>query len=137
MQISELLAVRRLHLRFLTGAEHEHRIVRWAYTTDLLEPARYLRGGELVLTGMMWHTRPEDSQTFVASVVSAGAVAIGAGTALGEVPPDLITACRDHDIPLVEVPTQTSFGAVTEEVLHSLKIGRASCRERVTIAARG
>ena len=126
MQISELLAVRRLHLRFLTGAEHEHRTVRWAYTTDLLEPARYLRGGELVLTGMMWHTRPQDSQTFVASVVSAGAVAIGAGTALGEVPPDLITACRDHDIPLVEVPTQTSFGAVTEEVLHSLTQQRFS-----------
>lgn len=126
MQISELLAVKRLHLRFLTGAEHEHRTVRWAYTTDLLEPARYLRGGALVLTGMMWHTRPEDSETFVASVVSAGSVAIGAGTALGEVPPDLIAACRDHDIPLLEVPTETSFGAVTEEVLHSLTRQRFS-----------
>lgn len=86
MQISELVAVKRLHLRFLTGAEHQHRTVRWAYTTDLLEPARYLRGGEFVLTGMMWRTRPEDSETFVASVVSAGAVAIGAGTALARSP---------------------------------------------------
>ena len=120
MQISELVAVKRLHLRFLTGAEHQHRTVRWAYTTDLLEPARYLRGGEFVLTGMMWRTRPQDSETFVASVVSAGAVAIGAGTALGEIPPDLLAACQAHDIPLVEVPSETSFGAVTEEVLRSL-----------------
>ncbi|MFE3456259.1 PucR family transcriptional regulator [Nocardiopsis aegyptia] len=120
MQISELVAVKRLHLRFLTGAEHQHRTVRWAYTTDLLEPARYLRGGEFVLTGMMWRTRPEDSETFVASVVSAGAVAIGAGTALGEIPPDLPAACQKHDIPLIEVPSETSFGAVTEEVLRSL-----------------
>lgn len=126
MQISELLAVKRLHLRFLTGAEHEHRTVRWACTTDLLEPERYLRGGELVLTGMMWHTRPEDSETFVASVIDAGAVAIGAGTALGEVPPDLIEACRAQDIPLIEVPTETSFGAVTEEVLRFLTRQRFS-----------
>jgi hypothetical protein len=38
MQISELLAIPRLHLRFLSGAEHAHRRIRWAYTTDLLEP---------------------------------------------------------------------------------------------------
>ncbi|WP_017568837.1 PucR family transcriptional regulator [Nocardiopsis halotolerans] len=120
MRISELLAVKRLHLRFLTGSEHAHRALRWAYTTDLLEPARYLRGGEFVLTGMMWRTRPEDSETFVASVAGAGAVAVGAGTALGEVPPDLLEACRAHDLPLVEVPPETSFGAVTEEVMRSL-----------------
>ncbi|PWV55165.1 PucR family transcriptional regulator [Nocardiopsis sp. L17-MgMaSL7] len=120
MQISELLAVKRLHLRFLAGAEHAHRDIRWAYTTDLLEPARYLRGGELVLTGMMWRTRPEDSETFVASVVGAGALAVGAGTALGEVPDDLVAACAAHDVPLVEIPPETSFGVVTEEVLRSL-----------------
>ncbi|MCY9783588.1 PucR family transcriptional regulator ligand-binding domain-containing protein [Nocardiopsis sp. EMB25] len=120
MQISELLAVKRLHLRFLTGAEHAHRTVRWFYTTDLLEPARYLRGGEFILTGMMWRTRPEDSETFVSSIASAGAVALGAGTALSDIPPDLVEACRAHDIPLVEVPSETSFGAVTEEVLRAL-----------------
>ena len=120
MQISELIAVKRLRLRFLTGADHAHRTIRWAYTTDRLEPARYLRGGEFVLTGMMWHHTPEDSETFVGSVVEAGAVAVGAGTALGAVPPDLVAACQKHDIPLVEVPTDTSFGAVTEEVLRSL-----------------
>ncbi|WP_160050258.1 PucR family transcriptional regulator [Nocardiopsis sp. FR4] len=126
MRISELLAVKRLHLRFVTGSEHADRVLRWAYTTDLLQPARYLRGGEFVLTGMMWRTRPEDSETFVSSVAGAGAVAIGAGTALGEVPADLVQACRDHDMPLVEVPPETSFGAVTEEVLRSLTQQRLS-----------
>ncbi|MEE2047526.1 PucR family transcriptional regulator ligand-binding domain-containing protein, partial [Nocardiopsis tropica] len=120
MQISELLAIKRLHLRFLSGAEHAHRTLRWAYTTDLLDPARYLRGGEFVLTGMMWRTRPQDSEAFVSSVAGAGAVALGAGTALGEVPDDLVEACLAHDLPLVEVPAETSFGAVTEEVLRSL-----------------
>ncbi|GAA2007391.1 PucR family transcriptional regulator ligand-binding domain-containing protein [Nocardiopsis rhodophaea] len=120
MQISELLAIPRLHLRFLTGSEQVHRDIRLAYTTDLLEPKRYLRGGELVLTGMMWHSSPADSETFVNSLVEADVACLAAGTALGEVPSDLIEACRRHDLPLLEVPSQTSFGAVTEEVLRLL-----------------
>ena len=119
MRLGDLIAVGRLNLRFLAGAEQDDREVGWAYTTDLLEPARYLRGGELVLTGMMWHEGPEDSDRFVASVESAGAVAIGAGTALGPVPDDLVQACVRRGMPLVEVPPETSFGAVTEEVLGS------------------
>lgn len=119
MRLGDLIAVDRLHLRFLAGAERADREVGWAYTTDLLEPARYLRGGELVLTGMMWREGPEDSDRFVASVESAGAVAIGAGTALGSVPEDLVQACLRRGMPLVEVPPETSFGAVTEEVLGS------------------
>lgn len=120
MQISELVAVPRLHLRFLSGAEHAHRSISWAYTTDLLEPKRYLSGGELVLTGMMWRRSPEDSAKFADSLIEAGAVCLAVGTALGEVPPDLIEACRQRDLPLIEVPSQTSFGAVTEEVLRLL-----------------
>ncbi|WP_028647645.1 PucR family transcriptional regulator [Nocardiopsis sp. CNT312] len=130
MRISELIAVERLRLRFLTGAEHAHRTVRWVYTTDLLEPARYLRGGEFVLTGMMWRTRPEDSAAFVASVAGAGAVALGAGTALGEVPEDLVAACRAHGLPLVEVPTETSFGSVTEEAQRVLLQERLAALSR-------
>ncbi|PSK99067.1 PucR-like helix-turn-helix protein [Murinocardiopsis flavida] len=126
MHISELMAIKRLRLRFLSGAEHAHREVRWAYTTDLLEPRRYLSGGELVLTGMMWRTGPGDSEVFVRSLVDAGVVCAAAGTALGEIPPDLIAACEAHGLPLIEVPTETSFGAVTEEVLGLLTRHRFS-----------
>ncbi|WP_017591815.1 PucR family transcriptional regulator [Nocardiopsis potens] len=124
MRLGELLSLPRLRLRVLSGGDQSDLPIRWAYTTDLLEPARYLSGGELVLTGMMWHTRPEDSETFVASLVEAGAVALGAGTALGEIPDDLVRACERHGMPLVEVPTETSFGAVTEEVLRLLNRNR-------------
>ncbi|MDA2803861.1 PucR family transcriptional regulator [Nocardiopsis suaedae] len=117
MRLGELLSIPRLKLRFLSGADQAHRSIRWAYTTDLLRPARYLTGGELVLTGMMWRTGPADSEVFVSSAAEAGAAAVGAGTALGEVPHDLVEACVRHGMPLLEVPAETSFGAVTEEVL--------------------
>ncbi|WP_046472181.1 PucR family transcriptional regulator [Allosalinactinospora lopnorensis] len=126
MQISELLAIPRLHLRFLSGAEHAHRRIRWAYTTDLLEPKRYLSGGELVLTGMMWRNAPEDSERFVRSLDEAGVACLAAGAALGEIPPDLIAACQRYDMPLIEVPAETSFGVVTEEVVRLLTRRRFS-----------
>ncbi|RCV50886.1 PucR family transcriptional regulator ligand-binding domain-containing protein, partial [Marinitenerispora sediminis] len=126
MLISDLVAIPRLRLRFLSGGEHARRPIRWAYTTDLLRPERYLRGGELVLTGMMWRSAAADSETFVRALVAGGAACLGAGTALGDVPPDLVEACRRHDLPLVEVPAETSFGAVTEEVTRSLTRRRLS-----------
>jgi hypothetical protein len=88
------------------------------YTTDLLDPRRYLTGGELVLTGLMWRRRPADSEAFVAAVTAAGAMALAAGdAALGTVPDDLVAACRRHRLPLLEVPVDVSFAAITERVL--------------------
>ncbi|MFC7331073.1 PucR family transcriptional regulator [Marinactinospora rubrisoli] len=126
MQISDLVAIPRLRLRFLAGAEHAGRPLRAVYTTDLLRPERYLRGGELVLTGMMWRTGAADSDTFVRALTHGGAACLGAGAALGEVPADLVEACRRHGLPLVEVPAETSFGAVTEEVTRSLASRRTT-----------
>ncbi len=126
MQISELLASPHLHLRFLSGAGHAHRSVRWAHTTDLLEPRRYLRGGELVLTGMLWRSCAEDSVRFVRSLDDAGVACLAAASAPGGVPVDLIDACERHDLPLIEIPSGISFGVVTEEVVRLLTHRRLS-----------
>ncbi|MBX9387880.1 PucR family transcriptional regulator ligand-binding domain-containing protein [Streptomonospora nanhaiensis] len=134
MRISDLVAVPHLRLRLLGGGEDADRALSGVATTDLLHPERYLSGGELVLTGMMWRRRPEDSAEFAAALAAAGAACVGAGTALGEVPPDLAAACARHGLPLIEVPAETSFAAVTEEVRRALDAerddGAARTRER-------
>ncbi|RNL81922.1 PucR family transcriptional regulator [Halostreptopolyspora alba] len=133
MQISELLASPHLDLRFLRGAGHAHGSIRWACTTELLDPRRYLRGGELVLTTMVWRSGAEDSETFVSSLDEAGVACLAVGTALGSVPADLIEACERHDMPLIEVPAETSFGVVTEEVMrltHQRASSIAETRDR-------
>jgi len=107
-----------LRLRVLVGEDALDRTVDGVYTTDLLDPRRYLTGGEIVLTGLMWRRRPADSEAFVAAVTAAGAMALAAGdAALGSVPNDLIAACRRHRLPLLEVPVDVSFAAITERVL--------------------
>ncbi|MFI9590602.1 PucR family transcriptional regulator [Nonomuraea sp. NPDC052265] len=113
MRISDLLAIDELGLRLLAGdPEREFGTV---HITDLPEPGRYLCGGELVLTGLMWRDTAADSARFVAALVEAGVSALGAGEArLGHVPADLVTACRRAGLPLVEVPVEVSFRTLAE-----------------------
>lgn len=125
MRVRDLVEMSDLHLVPLTGEVGMDRPIRWVYTTDLLDPGRYLNGGELVLTGMMWRRSPDDSAEF-ASVTAARRVAcVAAGdAAYGTVPPDLVAACVEREIPLLEVPIDVSFATITDRVIHLLTIER-------------
>jgi hypothetical protein len=128
-----------LRLRVLAGEEALDRPVAGVFTTDLLDPRRYLSGGEIVLTGLMWRRTPADSRVFVSALAGAGVAALAAGdAALGSVPPDLIEACRDHRLPLLEVPVDVSFAVITERVLRAFLPagpGPAVARLRLLAAA--
>jgi DNA-binding PucR family transcriptional regulator len=116
--LTELLDAPELGLRLLYSAGGVlDRPIGRLVTTDLLEPGRYLSGGEVVLTGLVWRRQPADSEVFVASVAARGATTILAGRAqLGDVPEDLVQACRQHEMTLVEVPIEVAFADVTEYV---------------------
>ncbi len=126
MLLRELVAHPRLGLTVLHGdAAALERSVRWVYTTDLIDPSRYLSGGELVISGLVWRSSPADSERFVAALTEAGVAALAAGAAVfGEVPDDVVEACRRHDLPLLEVPEPTSFSDVTELVVGALAAAR-------------
>lgn len=126
MLLRELVAHPALGLRLLHGdAASLERPVRWVYTTDLIDPGRYLSGGELVISGLVWRRDPADSERFVAALAASGTAALAAGAAVfGGIPADVLDACRRHDVPLIEVPEETSFSAVTELVVGALSAAR-------------
>ncbi|TCK25855.1 PucR family transcriptional regulator [Pseudonocardia endophytica] len=125
MLLSELVSRPELDLRVLHAGQGLDRSVRWVYTTDLSDPGRYLGGGELVISGMVWRHDPSDSERFVAAVARSGAVALAAGEAVfGLVPDDVVEACRRHDLTLLAVPVAVSFGAVTEAVVGAITAAR-------------
>ncbi|MCF6473587.1 PucR family transcriptional regulator [Nonomuraea sp. MG754425] len=136
MRISDLLAIDDLRLRLLTGdPEREFGTV---HITDLPEPGRYLGGGELVLTGLMWWHEPADSARFVAALAESGVAALGAGQAwLGHVPGDLVAACARAGLPLLEVPVEVSFRTLAETVVPRLAgdVRDALGRHRRLVAA--
>ncbi len=125
MRVRDLVEMSDLHLVPLTGDAGMDRPIRWVYTTDLLDPGRYLNGGELVLTGMMWRRSPDDSAEFTAATAARHVACIAAGdAAYGTVPPDLLAACVAQGIPLLEVPVDVSFATITDRVIHLLTIER-------------
>lgn len=125
MKVRDLVEMADLHLVPLTGDDGLERPIRWVYTTDLLDPGRYLTGGELVLTGMMWRRDAADSATFVAATSARHVACVAAGdAAYGTVPDDLVVACREHGVPLIEVPIDVSFATITERVIHQLDVER-------------
>lgn len=116
MLLRELVDAPQLHLHLLHAPDGAlDRPVSRAMTTDLLHGARYLSGGELVITGLVWRRSAADSEEFVSSMAAAGAAALAVGDALlGTVPDDLVQACRRHELALLEVPEEVAFAEITE-----------------------
>ncbi|MQY03316.1 PucR family transcriptional regulator [Actinomadura macrotermitis] len=127
MRLRSLLALPGLRLEPVLGEDGLDRAVRWVVTTDMPDPGRYLSGGELVLTGLVWRSGPADSEIFVGALAKAGVSALAAwDAAAGTIPADLVEACRRHRIPLFRVPEDVAFATVTETVVRHLSTARAA-----------
>jgi len=114
MTVRELLDDPELGLRVVVDGTLD-RPIRWVHTTELRDPSLYLQGGELILTTGVWRDAGLTSDQFVAPLRAMDVAALGYGipTAYGGVPEDLEKACRDAGLPLVAVPFELPFIAVT------------------------
>lgn len=128
MLLRDLLAIPELHLKLLHGPPGGlDRVLRRVCASDLLHPMRYVSPDDLVVSGLVWRRSPEDSETFVAELVGAGAAALAAGDALlGSIPDDLVESCQRHELPLVEVPTEVSFADVIEYLVSAVSAERGA-----------
>ncbi|QFZ21946.1 PucR family transcriptional regulator [Saccharothrix syringae] len=135
-----------LRLRPIVGAELLDRPVTRLYGTELPDPTRYLSGGELVLSGLLWHHTADDCEIFVSSLANSGVAALAASPPdAGELPAALVEACERHGVPLLEVPVDLSFATITERVVLELaaeRVGDAGAqlgrhRRLLTVVAEG
>ncbi|MFF4415005.1 PucR family transcriptional regulator [Streptosporangium sp. NPDC001559] len=120
MRLRDLCQVDHLGLKVLTGHDLLDRRVRGVATTDLIEPGRFLKPAELVLTELTWHDGPGSARRFVAALVEARVAALCSGTALKVPPADLVDACAEAGLPLLALGVEVSFGTLTEYVLRAL-----------------
>ncbi len=117
-----LLADQQLNLEPVQTPEYLlDRQVRWVTVTEMVDPAPYLLGDELILTlGSAWPDgESPDIERFVQRIASAGIAALGLGIGLGHehVPQRLIDAASANGIPLISVPLTTSFRSIGEFVV--------------------
>ena len=118
MRISELVERFAPEIKVLASGPGLDAPIRWVHATDLADPSRYLKGGELILTNGQWRRRRSDSAAFVSSVAQAGVVGIGYGLrkAGTRTPADLVDACEAAGLPLLEIPHDMAFVSISEEV---------------------
>ncbi|MFT3714934.1 MAG: helix-turn-helix domain-containing protein [Gordonia sp. (in: high G+C Gram-positive bacteria)] len=135
MRLGDLLEHPELGLRVLWATpEHLDRDVRWTYPSDLIDPGRYLSGGELILSGLAWRSSPDDAETFAAAMDAAGVAGVVAGDLVfGDVPDDVVDACRRHGVPVLGLDSAVSFVTVSEVVSSEVRTERTERRA----AARG
>jgi hypothetical protein len=97
-------------------------------TTDLLDPSRYLTGGELVLSGLAWWRprSPARTRAFVQALASARVSALAAGEAgFDGMPDDLVVACQLAGLTLLKVPVDVAFSTITEQAAQHLSARRS------------
>ncbi|MDR8409036.1 helix-turn-helix domain-containing protein [Nonomuraea sp. 3-1Str] len=117
MRLADLLARDDMSLTVVTGHDALDREVRRAYPTDLPDPRRYLRSGDLVLTSGVWYGEPSDCDTFADALWACDVAGLVVGLiVLGELPEALVRACERRGLPLLLAAPDQSFGAITEAV---------------------
>ncbi|MEU5691719.1 PucR family transcriptional regulator ligand-binding domain-containing protein [Actinosynnema sp. NPDC020468] len=141
LTVRALVRMPDLGLRVLTGGALLDRPVRRIYGTELPDPGRYLSGGELVLSGLLWHRADADCEPFVAALARAEVAALAASAPEG-LPEALTDACRRHGVPLVSVPHELSFATIADRVVVALAAADTgarlgSHRRLLTVVARG
>jgi PucR family transcriptional regulator, purine catabolism regulatory protein len=106
--------------RVLAGAGRLGAPVRWVHVIELAQAAHLLRGGELVLsTGI---ALPEDAAglgRYVAELASVGvsALAVELGSRYARsLPPALVAAAVEHELPLIAFEREAQFIEITEAV---------------------
>lgn len=117
--IGQLLEHGELGCKLVAGASGIHKRLRWAHSSELEDPARWLRGNELLMTTGL--AIPEDAALQVAylrrlSEVGVSGVAIGVGMHSPPLTPELLQAADDLQVPILEVTGGVPFIAIAETV---------------------
>lgn len=131
MRIRELVEEPGPGLTLLAGPEGADREFETVTITDLPDPGRYLRGGELVLSGLMWLADPRGSvaarcEVFVGAVARRGCAALAAGDTTDDPPaPELVSACSRLGVPLLKVPGAMPFTDLADWIARRVAADRA------------
>ncbi|RKT55748.1 PucR family transcriptional regulator [Saccharothrix australiensis] len=125
LTVDALLGLRDLRLTLVAGEAGRDRVVEAAHVSELARPGEWLRGGELLMTaGLVLPTDPDSCRAFVRDVVGGGAAALAFGVGHGQPhrqpPAGLVTAAEEAGLPLLVVPDEVPFIAVTKAVFAAL-----------------
>ncbi|HEX8133971.1 MAG TPA: PucR family transcriptional regulator ligand-binding domain-containing protein, partial [Actinomycetes bacterium] len=121
--VADLLAIDELALTLVAGDRGIGRPIRWAHVSELKDPTRFLRGGEVLLTtGLGMRGGAQVQAAYVQQLAEArlAALGLGLGFAFKATPPAVIEAADRAGFPVFEVPFEVPFIAITEALFSRL-----------------
>ena len=123
-----------LGLTLVAGRENADRVISWAHAIELADPTPYLSGGELVMTtGLKMGPTSDEQYEYVARLSTAGVVALAfdTGTNFDRVPDGVLSAGDALGLPILQVPADTPFIAITRAVIDELTADQLRSVQRV------
>jgi hypothetical protein len=140
VSVRTVLDMSELRLTVLTGEDGLlDRVISRIYGTELPDPSRFLSGGELVISGLLWLRGPEDVAVFVAALADAGVAALICCDAdTGIVPAELVAECRRRGVPLLEADVELPFSLIIDRVglaLATERVGADAISRRALVSA--
>ncbi|GAA4959058.1 PucR family transcriptional regulator [Yinghuangia aomiensis] len=143
VRIADLVALPELRLAVAAGAAHLGRPVEAAHVSELLTPGQWLQGGELLMTiGLLLPMTDEACAAYVRDAAADGSGACGLVLGLGRdlphqsAPEPLVGAAEAAGMPLLTVPDEVPFIAVTKAVFDARAAVQRRALERAFEAQR-
>ncbi|MET7396960.1 PucR family transcriptional regulator ligand-binding domain-containing protein [Dactylosporangium sp. NPDC005572] len=146
LTLAQLVADGRLRLRVVAGAASLERPVSWVHVSELADPTPFLDGGELLLTTGLGLSPASDLDAFVGRLAGRGVAGLGFGVGLSHAaaPAGLLAAASAAGLPVLEVPREVPFIAISKAVLaaqaadaYAEVVATSSAQQALTRAALG
>jgi PucR family transcriptional regulator, purine catabolism regulatory protein len=132
--VEDIVSLPELGIELCAGADALNREVSWLHVSELQDPTPWLEGRELLLTtGLGIRETPFDQRAYLARLAAHGLAGLGFGLGFGfaEVPPALVEEADRLGFPVLSIPYETPFVAITKEAYRRIA---AEQLDRVTRA---
>lgn len=119
VSVRDLLELRGLSLTLVAGREGIDQPIRWVHVSELDDPTPWMKGGEVLLTtGMGVGNSPARQKAYVKRLAEAGLAGIGlsVGHSYRKAPKAMLDTAEAMNFPLIEIPYEVPFVAITEAI---------------------
>lgn len=114
----------RVPMTVYSGADNLDRAIRWVHPTEIPDIAKFLRGGEMLLTaGLGIGSTGERQREYLNAIADAHAAVLIvelSGRAFETMPTELVEAARERGFPLVGLEGELPFVEVSAQVHESI-----------------